>query len=118
MRKALFSIAAQDIDDILRAAAGDLAALRGKKLFITGGTGFFGKWLLAALLHANTELDLGFELTVLSRDPNAFAARHPEVDRLSELTLLRGNVVDFTAEEWDFDFIIHAAADTTAVAGE
>jgi nucleoside-diphosphate-sugar epimerase len=51
---------------------------------------------------------------VLSRDPNAFAARHPEVDRLSELTFLRGNVTAFTAEEWHFDFIIHAAADTTA----
>jgi len=113
-QKHLFSIPPRDIDDILRLAAADLAELRGKKIFFTGGTGFFGKWLLAALLRANAELELGLKLVVLSRNPNAFAALHPEVDLLPELSPLRGNVADFTAKEWDFQFIIHAAADTTA----
>jgi dTDP-glucose 4,6-dehydratase len=118
VRKALFSIPARDIDDILRLAAADLAVLRGKIVFLTGGTGFFGKWLLAALLHANAEMDLGVEFIVLSRDPHAFAARHPEVDREPALTFLQGNVADFTAGEGKFDFIIHGAADTTAFTGE
>ncbi len=74
--------------------------------------------MLAALLHANVEMDLDAEFMALSRDPNAFAAKHPEVDREPALTFLRGNVADFTAEEWNFDFIIHGAADTTAFTSE
>ncbi len=52
-QKHFFALPPRDLDEIVHAAAADLAALRGKKLFLTGGTGFFGKWLLAALLHAN-----------------------------------------------------------------
>ncbi|HEX4140084.1 MAG TPA: NAD(P)-dependent oxidoreductase [Candidatus Methylacidiphilales bacterium] len=117
-QKRLFSIPTPDIDDILRASAADLAALRGKKLFFTGGTGFFGKWLLAALLPANAEMDLRLEITVLSRDPAAFAAKHPEMEGANGLTFLRGNVADFTTDEAAFDFILHGAADTTAFTSE
>jgi dTDP-glucose 4,6-dehydratase len=113
-QKHFFSIPARDINDILRVSAADLAALRGKKLFLTGGTGFFGKWLLAALLHANAELDLRLAIVVLSRDPGAFTSTHPEIEGASGLTFLRGNVADFTTGESRFDFIIHGAADTTA----
>ena len=117
-QKHFFALPPRDLDEIVHAAAADLAALRGKKLFLTGGTGFFGKWLLAALLHANAEIDLGVEMIVLSRDPGAFAARHPEINHESAATFLRGNVADFTADPWTFDFIIHGAADTTTVADE
>ncbi len=117
-QKHFFALPPCDLDEIVHAAAADLAALRGKKLFLTGGTGFFGKWLLAALLHANAEIDLGVEMIVLSRDPGAFAARHPEINHESAATFLRGNVADFTADPWTFDFIIHGAADTTTVADE
>ncbi len=113
-QKRLFSIPARDIDDILRASAGDLAVLRGKKIFLTGGTGFFGKWLLAALLHANEEIDMGLELTVLSRNPAAFENKHREIHDTPGLTFLAGDIAHFTAESRHFDFIIHGAADTTA----
>jgi nucleoside-diphosphate-sugar epimerase len=113
-QKRLFSIPARDLDDILRVGTADLAELRGKKIFLTGGTGFFGKWLLAALLRASDALDLGVVLTVLSRDPAVFQAKHPEIDGVSGLTFLRGNVTSLTAEDRSFDFIIHGAADTTA----
>jgi dTDP-glucose 4,6-dehydratase len=117
-QKHLFSIAAGDLDEIVRAATADLEALRGSKLFMTGGTGFFGKWLLAALLHANAELALGLKMWVLSRDPAAFAAKHREIDGAAGLTFLRGDVAYFSAQHRPFDFIIHAAADTTAFTDE
>jgi dTDP-glucose 4,6-dehydratase len=117
-QKRLFSIAPRDLDEILRASAADLEALRGRRLFITGGTGFFGKWLLAGLLHANAEMDLGLELTVLSRNPAGFMRRFPEETNQESLSFLTGHVADFPAEHGRFDYLIHAAADTTAFTNE
>ena len=37
------------------------------RLFLTGGTGFFGKWLLESILWMNRELDHPIKVLVLSR---------------------------------------------------
>jgi dTDP-glucose 4,6-dehydratase len=109
----LFGIPARDLEHIVREAKADLEALRGKRLFITGGTGFFGKWLLAGLCRANDELGLGLEISVLSRDPAAFLNRHPEVGEFN-VRFVSGHVADFSLADLRYDFILHAAADTTA----
>jgi dTDP-glucose 4,6-dehydratase len=110
----LFSIPERDLDEIVHGAAADLDALRGKQLLLTGGTGFFGKWLLAALLQANAEMNLGLELIVLSRDPEKFRATWPELADVPALALRQGHIADFAAPDLRVDYIIHAAADTTA----
>jgi dTDP-glucose 4,6-dehydratase len=51
---------------------------------------------------------------VLSRDPEAFARRMPHLAGDPSIRLLKGDVRDFAFPEEDFDFIIHAAASTTA----
>jgi len=114
----LFALPAHDIDHILRSAAGDFDALRSKSLFLTGGTGFFGKWLLGSLVAANDELDLDLKITVLSRDPAAFTRHYPQVDQVPALSFVQGHVADFSPVDARFDFILHAAADTTAVTTE
>ena len=117
MRKSqniLFSLPAADLAHILREAAAELEALRGKSLFLSGGTGFFGKWLLAGLCHADAELGLGLRLTVLSRHPAAFLRKHPEAASVSSLHFEQGHVADFPLAGPPHDYIIHAAADTTA----
>ena len=40
--------------------------IRGKRIFISGATGFVGKWLLSSLLYANSKLMLGVEIYILS----------------------------------------------------
>ena len=52
--------------------------LAGGHLFITGGTGFFGRWLLETISAANQGLSTDIRVTVLSRDPDRFlsGARH------------------------------------------
>ena len=120
MRKSqnhFFRIPPRDLEHILRHAQADFELLRGKKLFITGGTGFFGKWLLAGLLTANEELGLGLHLTVLSRNPEAFQRQFPEVDT-EALRFLNGHVADMPLENHRFDYLLHAAADTTAFTSE
>ena len=114
----LFALPARDLAHILSRSAIELEDLRGTRIFITGGTGFFGKWLLGGLLFANDELGLGLRVTVLSRDPAAFARRYPRLEDLPALGFIRGHAADFPLADLRPDYIIHAAADTTSFTTE
>jgi nucleoside-diphosphate-sugar epimerase len=87
--------------------------MRGERLFLTGGTGFFGTWLVESFCDANKELGLGARVTVLSRDPNKFAAKAPHLSGDSAVTMLRGDVRDFAFPEGEFRFVIHAATEAS-----
>jgi dTDP-glucose 4,6-dehydratase len=52
---------------------------RVKRFFVTGGTGFFGVWLLESFAYINDALRLGMHAVVLTRDSNAFAAKIPHL---------------------------------------
>lgn len=93
----------------------DARALNGKRIFITGGTGFFGLWLLTALLRLNND-HAGISVTVLSRDPVRFLAINPHLSNLPWLTFTAGNVRDFKFPPGHFDMLIHAATDTSMAA--
>jgi nucleoside-diphosphate-sugar epimerase len=110
----MFRIAPADLDEIVRRGARDFEALRGARIFITGGTGFFGKWLLAGLAEAGRELGLGLRLTILSRDPERFAAGWPEVKEQRGWNLFEGHVAELPALLERFDYVVHAAADAPA----
>lgn len=86
--------------------------LSGARLFITGGTGFFGIWLLEALAAANAHLSIGIDIIVLSRSPERAIARHPHLAQTC--TWHRGDVRDFTFPSGQFSHIIHAATSTDA----
>lgn len=88
--------------------------LRGQRLFLTGGTGFFGSWLLETFAHANGQLALGASVTVLSRNPARFAAKAPHLSRRSDITFLTGDTRDFPFPSGEFPFILHAAAEPLA----
>lgn len=114
----MFHIAPADLEEIVRLGARDFEALRGTRLFITGGTGFFGKWLLAGLDRADRELGLDLRLTILSRDPRRFAAQWPEVEGRKGWTLFEGHVAELPVLLERFDYVVHAAADAPAQASE
>src|SRR6267378_3748995 len=69
----------RDVDHILEHTHGMWEDLRGARLFVTGGTGFFGRWMLEGFLRANDDLSLGAQATVLTRDPRRFAVAAPHV---------------------------------------
>ena len=105
-----------DLSAAVARAADDLRGLDGASLLVTGGTGFFGRWLLGLLARAQTELGIALTATVLSRDPGAFAAHHPELARLGFVRLVPGDVRDFAAPAGPVTHVLHAATDTSVAA--
>lgn len=103
-----------DLEHILADTGPLWEQVRGERIFLSGATGFFGAWLLESLLHANRLLNLNVSATVLSRDPEGFARRMPHVAADSAITLWRGNVGSFDVPDYEFPFVVHAAAPTHA----
>ncbi len=100
---------AADLDHVLDHTRPLWEELRGERLFITGGTGFFGSWLLESFLWANERLQLGASATVLTRSPQAFIAKTPHLALAENVTLLEGDVRNFAFPPGTFSYVIHAA---------
>lgn len=90
--------------------------LKNKKIFLTGATGFIGKWLLASFLYANREMGLNAKLVALSRDPESFFEDYPEIRDAEEIVWLAGDVRNLGYESIaDCSYVIHAATDVSRV---
>ena len=85
--------------------------MRGKRIFLTGGTGFFGCWLLESFCWANDHLDLNASATVLTRNPEMFEHKVPHLAFHPAVELYTGNVLSFDFPEGEFSHIIHAATE-------
>ena len=105
------------LDDSVAAVLPQLnfSQLSGKRLFITGGTGFFGLWLLTALRYLNQQ-KYHIEVCVLSRNPKEFLDRNPYFQSQTWLSFLTGNVRDFDIPDRQFDYLLHAATETSMAA--
>ncbi|HLJ88361.1 MAG TPA: thiamine pyrophosphate-binding protein [Candidatus Angelobacter sp.] len=109
---------AEDLDDVLAATSPLWDDLRGQRLFITGGTGFFGCWLLETFAWINQRLNLKAQAIVLTRDPHGFCRQWPSLNRLlareEAIQLYQGDVRDFVFPSGEFTHVIHAATDASA----
>jgi dTDP-glucose 4,6-dehydratase len=98
-----------DLDHILSHTPELWEDLRGQSVFMTGGTGFVGTWLLESLLCANDRHDLRVDVFVLTRDPERFRGTAPHLAGHPAVHLLGGDVLGFDFPEGPFPFVIHAA---------
>ncbi|MDP5280762.1 NAD-dependent epimerase/dehydratase family protein [Sphingomonas sp. DG1-23] len=98
----------QDLAAIDKTLAPLWPRLSGARIFMTGGTGFIGRWMLEALARSGIDADV----TLLSRDPAGFAARLPRL--AGRFRLVAGDATSFTAPHADYTHVIHAATDASA----
>lgn len=105
---------ADDLDQILTHTENLWEELRGKRIFITGGTGFFGCWLLESFAWANDKLGLNATAMVLTRNLDAFQKKAPHLASHPAIKFHVGDVRNFKFPNGEFTHIIHAATSASA----
>jgi len=99
-----------DLDWVLARLERPLSALRGRRIFITGGTGFIGTWLLECLAWANQHMDLRVSALILSRNPDSFLERKPHLALNPGFKFHQGDVQHFDFPSGRFSQVLHLAA--------
>ena len=84
-------------------------------LFLTGGTGFFGRSLLRIWLEQSRAVEGVPLVTVLTRSPDTFLRQYPELNHQPWLNLHTGDICNPNTlpQNTTFTYILHAAADST-----
>ena len=104
----------QDLDDVVTRCSSIWPKLAGSRIFITGGTGFIGCWLLETLRRANQKGGFAIEATVLTRSASAFKAKAPHLFEDPLFNFIDGNILTLDSINGDYPFVIHAATDASA----
>jgi dTDP-glucose 4,6-dehydratase len=99
---------------MVRSLQAEWPKLTDKRLFLTGGSGFIGRWMLSALVEADRQLDLGVQVDVLTRDAASAVLRIGELAANRCINLVEGDVRKLKAQGSRYDFVIHAATDASA----
>lgn len=104
---------ASDLDYILSQTSSIWEEVRGKQIFITGGTGFFGCWLLESFIWANNNLSLNSKALVLTRNYELFREKAPHLCEHKSISFMIGDIRNFEFPEGVFSHIIHAATEAS-----
>lgn len=100
---------ARDLDHVLEHTGEVWSHLQGARIFVTGGTGFFGCWILESFVWACGRLSLDASLTVLTRSPEAFRRKAPHLAAHPAIHLLQGDIRSFPFPAGHFSHVIHGA---------
>ena len=100
----------QDAQAVVATGFDRLKPLANSHVFISGGTGFLGTWLLELIAAVNTLHQFNTQVTVFSRFPQKFIERLPHLGRRKEFNFLEGDIRYLTELPRETDYVIHAAA--------
>jgi nucleoside-diphosphate-sugar epimerase len=103
-----------DLEHVLAHTGGIWEEFASASLFITGGTGFFGQWLLESFIAANARHGLKARAVVLTRDAEGFARRAPRLASNRAISFHAGDIRDFEFPSGRFSHVIHAATPASA----
>ena len=107
----------RDLDEILDAAADDVRLFTRARLYVTGGTGFVGTWLLRTIAHANRRLGTEIVVDALTRSVADVRARSPDLASDASIRLVEGDILAPVATG-TYDGVIHAATPSTGALNE
>lgn len=107
-------IATEDLEHTATHAEAALRDLKGARIFLTGGTGFYGRWLLESFTHANRLFGLGAHVTVLTRSASAFLMTAPHLRSRTDIAFHEGDVRTFEDPDGEHSHVFHLATQTTS----
>ena len=102
-------LSSRDLDEMLDSTDDIHRSLDKSRLLITGGTGFFGRWLLESWADASDRLGLDRIAVVVTRDPQRFNATAPHLASHASIKVVTGDVLGPNPLDGTFDGAIHAA---------
>jgi len=94
-------LARRDLDEILARTESLWTEVRDSRIFLTGGTGFLGSWLLDSFAYANSRLNLNAQMVALTRQSRS--STDPAVH------FHRGDIRTFEFPDGNFSHVIHGA---------
>ncbi len=103
---------APDLEAILARTEPLWAEVADARILVTGGSGFFGTWLVESFAWIRRRLGLRTELHLTLRDPEAWRARFPHLAEAPGLVAMQGSLTDFRPPAGTFHGLIHAAVGT------
>lgn len=98
-----------EVDVILARLGPDIEAFRDKKILVTGGTGFFGRWLLQVLCTLIEKHKFKLEIYVVSRNPKLFLKNHSNYPFFKHINFLSGDIRNFELPKIKLDYLFHMA---------
>lgn len=84
------------------------SVLKNKRLFLTGGSGFFGLWILSAINILNRDYNFGIRCDVLTRSARLQASL-PFLVGQHDFRLIESDVRSVDLSGRSYDIVIHAA---------
>ena len=104
---------AGEFERIVALAERDWRSLAGARILLTGGTGFFGTWIVEAFVRANRAYRLGARLHVLSRNPAVFLRKFPHLATDPALEFPSGDIRAIPWPSGGCTHVLHAATATS-----
>jgi len=104
----------EDLEHVLQHTRDLWEEIRGKRIFITGGTGFFGVWLLETFVFANEQLGLDARVTALTRNPENSSKKIPRLASHPAIDWVKGDVRNFGFPTGEYSHVIHSATETNS----
>ena len=108
----------KDLNNIIHACEREFKELSSANIFITGGTGFIGCWILEAIRHSNLTFKTGIAASILTRNVIAFRKKVPHLADYELFDLIPGDVTNFNSPSKNYTHLIHAATDASAELNE
>lgn len=87
---------------------------RGANILVTGGTGFFGIWILLALIEIRNRLGGNLNLFVVSRQPNQFLHRYGYLPFENQIKFLEADITTVKFSELRISHLVHMATTSAA----
>lgn len=86
-----------------------LANLKNQAIFITGGSGFMGKWILEAVHFLNTNFSFNTKLCVYAPSASRLVQALPHLFTTHPAELIDGDVKNIFDISKEFTYVLHAA---------